>query len=447
MASNLKQIEAAQRFLRGVVALGSFSEIREKQWRGVSKSLEKLSVLTPAQAAEWLAALDTELWTSAQVAEYQEKIAAKTKARGTGQDFLMLPYFLTEELAAMVVTDEDMDRDALLQKLCYHASKLTLRNASEASKAMLLVLANWHGVRKMSPQDQYQFYVNKKPLVTKFLATVEVGSQALPDLPMSWTELPKDLLKKMFPNGKPAELTASTAAEMVQLVRHYPLRKDNKLLQTSAAAKGTQAVSSAEVVSVEAVCKVVEACSRIRVEAPRETLSSASGSKGSEFIKQKPLLAIEDVKVDASGDPSGHSASQAEAKESETLTVAQQLAALKKDLPQEKNTGEAAALRARKAKGAKVMAKKPSVAATVAKEPVGKKPAAAATVAKQAATRCKGLKRPAAAVPMGREAKRQAILKLVPPALKAKYANGCAKCYHRSYCTPSCWAMRGFTLG
>eukprot|EP00435_Cladocopium_sp_Y103_P018240 s4746_g4.t1 len=341
MASNLKQIEAAQRFLRGVVALGSFSEIREKQWRGVSKSLEKLSVLTPAQAAEWLAALDAELWTAAQVAEYQEKIAAKTKAleeqscRGTGQDFLMLPYYLTEELAAMVVTDEDMDRDALLQKLCYHASKLTLRNANEASKFMLLVLANWHGVRKMSPQEQYQFYVNKKPLVTKFLATADVGSQALPDLPMSWTELPKDLLNKMFPNGKPVELSASTAAEMVQLVRHYPLRKDNKLLQMPAAAKGTQAVPSAEVVSVEAVCKVVEACSRIRAEAPRETLSSASGSKGSAFIKQTPLLALEDGTVDGSGDPSGQSASQAEANETDTLTVAQQLAALKKDLPQE----------------------------------------------------------------------------------------------------------------
>ena len=49
--------------------------------------------------------------------------------RGTGQDFLMLPYYLTEELATMVLAGEDLDRDALLQKLCYHASKLTLRNA------------------------------------------------------------------------------------------------------------------------------------------------------------------------------------------------------------------------------------------------------------------------------------------------------------------------------
>ena len=89
LALSLKQIAVAQRFLRGVVALGSASAIREKQWRGVSKALEKLSVLTPAQAAEWLAAFDAELWTAAQVTEYQEAVAAKTKleeqsCRGTG---------------------------------------------------------------------------------------------------------------------------------------------------------------------------------------------------------------------------------------------------------------------------------------------------------------------------------------------------------------------------
>ena len=268
-ASRPKQMEAAQKFLRGVVALSSFSEMREKQWRGVSKSLEKVAVLTPAQAAEWLAAFDGELWTAAQVAEYQASIAEKTKAleeqpmRGTGQDFLMLPYYLTEELATMVLAGEDLDRDALLQKLCYHASKLTLRNASEASKAMLLVLANWRAVCKMSPQDQYQFYLNKEHLVTKYLSSALAGGQALPGLPMCWQELPS----ANFPMGKPAVLSASIASEMVQVVRNYPLRKDNKLLVSQskgmaaqvAASTPAQAASSTDRVSVVAVCKVVEA--------------------------------------------------------------------------------------------------------------------------------------------------------------------------------------------
>ena len=188
----------------------------------MARSLQVIGEGGPAQAAEWLAAFDGELWTAAQVAEYQASIAEKTKAleeqpmRGTGQDFLMLPYYLTEELATMVLAGEDLDRDALLQKLCYHASKLTLRNASEASKAMLLVLANWRAVCKMSPQDQYQFYVNKKPLVTKYLSSALAGGQALPGLPMSWQELPKDLLSANFPMGKPAVLAASIASESFQ---------------------------------------------------------------------------------------------------------------------------------------------------------------------------------------------------------------------------------------
>ena len=442
MGSCLKQIEAAQRILRGVVALGSFSDIREKQWRGVSKALGKVPVLTPAQAAEWLAALDGNIWTAAQVAEYQEAVAVKTNAleeqacRGTGQDFQMLPYYLTEELAAMVVTEENMDRDALLQKLCNHAAKLSLRNASEASKATLLVLAHWHTVRKMSPHDQYLFYVNKKPVVTKYLATVDVGSQALPELPMSWKDLPKEVINQMFPTGKPAELTASTAAEMVQLVRQYPLRKDNKLLQTSVTRKGPQFASAADVVSVDAVCKVVEACSRLRSEAPRETGTAALGSMGSAVMKQMPMLALEDGAVDGSGDLRGPSGSQVEVKETESLTVTQQLAALKKDLPQEKDT---TAPRARQ--GAKAIAKKPAAAPKVAK-----KPAAKAKASKKISSSSKGMKRPASAAPMDREAKRQAILQIVPRALLAKYANGCARCYHRKFCTPSCWFKRGFTL-
>ena len=48
MALRPKQIEAAQQFLRGVVALSSFSEIREKQWRGVSTTVKKVALLTPA---------------------------------------------------------------------------------------------------------------------------------------------------------------------------------------------------------------------------------------------------------------------------------------------------------------------------------------------------------------------------------------------------------------
>ena len=259
--------------------------------------------------------------------------------------------------------------------------------------------------------------------------------------------MPKDLRQKLFPTGKPAVLTEPSAAAIVQCVRTYPLRKDNKLLMSQskgmaaqvAASTPAQAASSTDFVSVEAVCKVVEACTRR--DPLREDLASAR-STGSGLL-QTPLLALEDGTVDGLGDPRGQKVSHAELKEKETLTVAQQVAALKKDLPKETKPEKESTPRARK--GAKATAKKSAAAS------VGKKPAAATRNVglkkPAAATRKVGLKRPAAAASMGREAKRQAILKLVPSALKAKYANGCAKCYHRSYCTPSCWAGRGFTLG
>jgi hypothetical protein len=433
MAASLKQIEAAQRFLRGIVSLGSFSEIREKQCRGVCHALGKLSMLTAAQAAEWLAALDNELWTAAQVAEFQEAVAAKTKAleedsiRVILQDFLMLPYYLTEELATMVFVDEEVDRDVVLQKLCSHAARLTLKNASEASKAMLLVLANWRLVEKMSPQNQYQFYVSKKPLVTKYLAAAAFGGQGLPELPMSWQDLPKDLRQKLFPTGKPAVLTEPSAAAIVQFVRTYPLRKDNKMLLPQAAAQSAQAAHSTDVVSVDAVVKVVEACSRLRPETLRETVGASTRSTGSACEMKRPMLALEDGTVDGSSDPRGQAAAHVETVEKQPLTVAQQLAALKTRLPEEMNPTEKATPSGRK--GAKAIAKRP----------------AASLVAKRPATCRRGLKRPAAAAPLGREAKRQQLLRKIPEDLKRKYKNGCSKCRY-TFCTPSCWAGRGFTL-
>ena len=314
-------------------------------------------------------------------------------------------------------------------------------NATEASKATLLVLAFWHSVRNMSPQDQYQFYLNKKPTVTKLLASALVGgSHALPELPMSWRELPADLLAKTFPTGRPAELKDSIASEMVQLVRNYPLRKDNKLLFSQGIARPAQGVPSTDVVSVEAVCKVVEACSRLRSDSLRESGGPLAGSMGSQAVEKKPLLALEDGTVDGSGDLRDPARSQVEVCDAKTLTVQQQVAALKKGLPEEKRTPRRAPLQK-----AAVVAKRPAAKRKVAK---AMSPKAKCSVPRK--TTC--LKRPAAqqqagaSSAMGREAKRQAILLQVPRALKQKFANGCAKCKHRSFCTPPCWAERGFTF-
>ena len=43
-----------------------------------------------------------------------------------------------------------------------------------------------------------------------------------------------------------------------------------------------------------------------------------------------------------------------------------------------------------------------------------------------------------------REARRKAVLKIVPAKLRKKFAKGCSGCRRRAYCTVSCWAKRGF---
>ena len=43
-----------------------------------------------------------------------------------------------------------------------------------------------------------------------------------------------------------------------------------------------------------------------------------------------------------------------------------------------------------------------------------------------------------------REARRRAVLAIVPAKLRKKFSKGCSSCRHRAFCTVSCWAKRGF---
>ena len=47
---------------------------------------------------------------------------------------------------------------------------------------------------------------------------------------------------------------------------------------------------------------------------------------------------------------------------------------------------------------------------------------------------------------MSKQDKREALLRIIPPALKKKFANGCARCRERKLCTISRWRLRGFEI-
>ena len=192
MAGCLKQLEAAQKFLRGIQQLPGYGSFAEKQTEGVKKALGKVAEVSPGEAANILGGIDKTLWTSSHVEVFQEILARKTRAvvdslrtSQPQQDFTCFPAFLPDDLACKVVV-AGHDKDQLLFELCAHAAKLTLRSATEASKATIIALAYWTQLRQgMSPKEKYNLYVKKKPLVTKYLS-LPPSETSIAELPMAW---------------------------------------------------------------------------------------------------------------------------------------------------------------------------------------------------------------------------------------------------------------------
>ena len=123
-----KQLEAAQKFLRGIRSLTSYAEVRDKQASGFLKALEKVEFFTAAQAAALLAQVQPDLWAESQVDSFREKVALKTRsiesdqARAVTQDFSLLPYYLTDELAA-AIGEVDGDVERRLPKECLRGNQ------------------------------------------------------------------------------------------------------------------------------------------------------------------------------------------------------------------------------------------------------------------------------------------------------------------------------------
>ena len=99
MAVCMKQLQAAQRFLSGIRELATYANFVEKQAAGVKKSLEKMSAVSPGEAAGILGAIDPQVWSPFHVEGFRLLLASKTKAvvadnvRTTQQDFATLPFF------------------------------------------------------------------------------------------------------------------------------------------------------------------------------------------------------------------------------------------------------------------------------------------------------------------------------------------------------------------
>ena len=248
--------------------LPGYSNFAEKQAGGIKKALEKLQEVSPGEAAAILDRIDETLWTATQVEAFREALACKTRAVVEDslrtpqlQDFTSMPYFLPDALTEKILST-GQDKEQLLFEVCAHAAKLSLRTATEASKAAIIALAYWTQlVKGMTPQEKYNLYLKKKPVVTKYLSP-PAPQKLIASLPIAWDELPLELKEQVFPKGKP-EANQAFAGDVMQLVRSMPLRKDHNSLQgVSPLASSSNAETVSTPMSVDAICKVVEACSR-----------------------------------------------------------------------------------------------------------------------------------------------------------------------------------------
>lgn len=456
MAVCLKHVVASQKFLRGIRALPGYDNFAEKQAGGIVKSLEKLQEVTPAEAASILEAIDQTLWSPSQVERFRESLACKTRAVMEDssrtpqlQDFTSIPYFLPDALTEKILAT-GQDKDQLLFEVCAHAAKLSLRTASEASKATIIALAYWtHLGKGMSPQEKYNLYLKKKPVVTKFLS-LPAPQKLIASLPIAWDELPLELKEQVFPKGKP-EANQAFAGDVMQFVRSMPLRKDHSSLQGVAElASSSSAETISTPMSVDAICKVVEACSRGMQQQGGASHAASSSLQLPTMAAATPhggLLALEDGRVEDS-EPKGFQrpekgAALEDGKEQE-MTVERQL----QDL-QALAHGLAGSVLKRPA--AKKGVKRPASAREAAVGTQVVLPRAAGSTgsgtkaAAKAVARVKAkAKATAVATRASREQIRQQILKKVPAKLKRLYKDGCTSCRGRALCTPSCWAKRGY---
>lgn len=189
------------------------------------------------------------------------------------------------------------DRDQLLFELCAYAAKLTLRSATEASKATIIALAYWTQLNQgMSPKDKFNLYVTKKPLVTKYLS-LPAPETMISSLPMAWDDVLIELQNHMFPTGKPVA-NKQLAFDVMQFVRNMPLRKDHNVLQPAAVSQCATSTDGTSGLSVDALCKVVEACSRGLQQGGSTHGGQAPPERSSVTLPQAGLLALEDGRVD-----------------------------------------------------------------------------------------------------------------------------------------------------
>ena len=472
MSAFLKQVDAAQKFLRGVKSLPNFPELADKQVSRLQKMLDKVNSVTTEQAAAILDLLDESLWTEDAVSKLKTMVAEMTaEAEGSQvkrdtQDYRMLPYYMSEKLSEQL-KGKQCQENVALQALCKHAWLLGLRCPSELTLAILLCMAHYNSVSRMSDKDKYNLLLSKKPLMKKWLGGLPDPSPYLLSLPQDPQDLPAGMLSAAFPEGNVVE-GPLPAAEILLLAKQMPLRVSNKAVTDpkTAAAQGSGMMNSPARAFGHMMAGLMKGMGSYRAEpSPKVTILDTPKA-----APQPRLLALEDARPEPPVLPAKSTDTPAGGV-GRTTTVAQEVDAqiggesieenllnLRKSLSGADEDKEAAAMK-RPASKAVVPAgintkrpagniKRPAAADVEAATPAHPKKAkkdvqaTAVTVLKRPAS--KSGSKSAASVARASAEERSNLLREIPLAVRKQYANGCATCRYRPGCCVSCWRKRGY---
>ena len=172
MASRVsKQVDASQRFLRGLQSLPSFAETRAKQAEQLLATVERVQNFTVEEANKVLEIFSESLWGPDLSERFKAQLSARANliqpsacGRRPLQNYLALPRYLTQSLWASLQGSEP--EELCLEKLVRHAARLGLRCPTEPTFAMLLALS-FQGAR--TEQKQRQVLSEHKPHIKRWL--------------------------------------------------------------------------------------------------------------------------------------------------------------------------------------------------------------------------------------------------------------------------------------
>ena len=445
-----KQIAAAQKFLSNVTALPTFLDLRRKQCDRLVALFGKSS-LSVEQSAALMTLLDRNLWDSDSLEQLKSAIAQQTSihddfgsaaARAALQDYTALPHYLSQDWWNLLENGKDKVRN--LESLCGLAASLGCRNPTEPSYAGLCALSFCVGGMRLIEEDKLKLLALHKPRMKKVFNNALPLAEVMEALPVSPENCPREFLAAAYPNGFTAGNPVTVPmATVCNLVSTYPCRRrgrisDGQSSRVEMDSPVTKALSRFAVVA-KALTNASQESKGEKTEGDDELpgfkmLKPAALSVGSNLASANPQqLALMDRQPEAVVEPATEPSTRPES----SLAVVDKL---KQALEQEKEKTKLPSQGGKK-KPSKTLSGKES-----REKPVTKKPASKAKVLKKPAASIHRLKRPAAAAQTQGDAKRQKVLKLVPKEVLARFMHGCSRCYHRQYCTVSCWARRGYSL-